>query len=176
DGPVIGRYMLINDFKNLNLTEEIDSLLKDNESTAIKDIPISKENEESDCIDVVIDASNVAYWEDAKPKLGSVLAILDKLDELGISYLCVVGPRLRHVIDDRVGLEKLLKRSNVVQSPAKKDADIFVIDYATKYDAKIISNDQYNEYCKDYPMLLEKGRIVEGLIFDGKISVPDLGI
>jgi|GEM_PF-56270 len=176
NGPVVGRYMLINDFKDLNLAGEIDSLLQDHESPAVKDTPRVPEQEKNDMIDIVIDASNVAYWEDAKPKLGSVLAILDKLDDLGISYLCVVGPRLRHVIDDRVGLEKLLKRSNVVQSPAKKDADIFVIDYATKYDAKIVSNDQYNEYCKDHPILLEKGRIVEGLIFDGKISVPDLGI
>ncbi|MDY6930820.1 MAG: replication protein A [Halobacteriota archaeon] len=176
-GPVVGRYMLINDSKDLDLiSETIDPLLRDEKLVVENEAITQSKEEKTENIDLVIDASNVAYWEDAKPKLRSLLVVLDKLDDLGIPYLCVVGPRLRHVIDDRVGLENLFKRSNVIQSPAKKDADIFVIDYAIKYEAKILSNDQYSEYCKEYPMLLEKGRIIEGLIFDGKISIPDLGI
>ncbi|MDY6966219.1 MAG: hypothetical protein SVM80_09695 [Halobacteriota archaeon] len=178
-GPMIGRYILVDEIAGYSLEGDVEDLVSEIESeevlhTKSKVIPDEEGGEGK--IDLVIDASNVAYWEDAKPKLGSVIAVIDRLDALEISYLCVVGPRLRHVIDDRVGLENLLKRSNIIQSPAKKDADVFVLDYANKYNSRILSNDQYNEYRSKYPILLEKGRIVEGLIFDGKISVPDLGI
>lgn len=107
----------------------------------------------------VVDGANVAYAEMSaagQPKVSNVLAVRRALQARGYEAIIIVDASLRHEIDDPNQLEALLDDNIVRQAPAGTDADYFVLETAERYDARVVSNDTFDDYRERYPWIDER--------------------
>lgn len=122
---------------------------------------------------VVIDASNVAHFSQnniSKPLMSNILAAVNALEESGDEFVIISDASLRHKIDDKETFEKLLESDNVEEVPSGNDADHFILDIATKENAKILSNDKFRDYADEFrniksmviPFTIENDRLTLG--------------
>ena len=125
---------------------------------------------------VVIDGANVAYEERSaggKPRLSNLLKVRRELEERGFEPVIIVDASLKYDIDDQEQLESLIRSQAVQQVPAGTDADYFIIQFADRLDALIVTNDRYKEYAAQYPWVDERRlpyMIVKGevVLYDGQ--------
>ena len=125
---------------------------------------------------VVIDGANVAYEERSaggKPRLSNLLKVRRELEEHGFEPVIIVDASLKYDIDDQEQLESLIRSQAVQQVPAGTDADYFIIQFADRLDALIVTNDRYKEYAAQYPWVDERRlpyMIVKGevVLYDGQ--------
>ncbi len=120
---------------------------------------------------VVVDASNVAHeevTEGGKPKIANLIAVRDELREQGYEPIIIADATLRHEIDDPQQLESLMDRQEVRQVPAGTDADFFIVQTAEQQNAKIVSNDRYQDFEEQFPWV--KSRRVPFMIVKGQVQ------
>jgi len=122
-----------------------------------------KEEDESSpkgpTVHYILDGSNVAL-EARVFKDGGCLAqielVRDKLIQTeGAAITILVDANLRHHIDRKEDLEKMIQDRKVLQAPAQTDADEFILMTAEAHRSRgeevvIITNDRYLEYMKKY--------------------------
>ena len=122
---------------------------------------------------VVIDASNVAHYGKNnihKPLISNIFAAVKALEESGDEFVIIADASLRHKIDDKDTFERLLESDNVDEVPAGNDADHFILEMATKENAKILSNDKFRNYADEFrniktmviPFTIENNRLTLG--------------
>jgi hypothetical protein len=107
----------------------------------------------------IVDGSNVAL-EARTFKAGGCLKqielVKEKLTSKGDSAVTVlVDANLRHHIDRKDDLERMINKREVLQAPAQTDADEFILQTAEAYRARgqkvvIVTNDRYLDYIKKY--------------------------
>ena len=130
---------------------------------------------------VVMDGSNVDHeGSDDNPKLVNILNAKEKLESMGLEVITIVSASLRHKIDNPTELEKRIKRKEIIQTPAGKDNDIFIIQEAFEKDAFILSNDRFKDWKEANPNKAEEieQRTVtfsitdeKTILFDDKLSI-----
>jgi hypothetical protein len=107
----------------------------------------------------IIDGSNVAL--EARTfkeggRLHQIQLVMDKLAKTeGSAITVLVDANLRHHIDRKDELEKMIKDRRVLQAPAQTDADEFILQTAEAHRSRgdnvvIITNDRYLDYVKKY--------------------------
>lgn len=124
---------------------------------------------------IVVDGANVAYIElssHGDPKVSNLVAVRRALQEKGYEPVIIVDASLRHKIDDPEQLEALLDKQELRQAPAGTDADYFVMEIAKEYDARIVSNDEFQSYQEEYPWIKE--RRVPLMIVDNHVELYQL--
>ena len=67
------------------------------------------------------------------------------------------------------------KEANIVVTPAKQQADSFILDYASRQNAAIISNDQYKDFKEHYPYIVQE-KLLNFVVVDGVVSIPKLSV
>jgi predicted nuclease of predicted toxin-antitoxin system len=130
----------------------------------------------------VVDAANVAHEEvsqGGKPKIGNLMAVRDRLRELGYEPIVIADASLRHEIDDPDQFESLLEKQEFRQVPAGTDADYFIVQTAEQQDALIISNDRYKDFEEQHPWVGDRRvpfMIVKGQVqlYEDRLPAPDL--
>ena len=117
---------------------------------------------------IVIDGSNVAHNGEKLPKLSNIELVLKTVKSYTFSPIILVSAKLRHVIDDKKGLQKLILEKLVFECPAGIDDDLFILDASKRYSAPVLSNDLFKKYdCK-------KVTRVPYMIINGEIFLPTL--
>ncbi len=105
----------------------------------------------------VVDGNNISYVDYVDvPKLRNIVAVYEKLMELGVTPYVVVSAALRHRVDDPVGLVEFMKQDDVAEAPAERSDDFFVIQLALERKAFIVSNDRFNDWKKANPDLAQE--------------------
>jgi hypothetical protein len=100
---------------------------------------------------IVIDGSNVAWNEGDrkkgdKPIAQNIMLVIDELHEMKFNKIVViVDANLKYEIDDKKVLNQIKKLCTYEEVPANTDADEFIITYAKKKNAKIITRDKFND-------------------------------
>ncbi len=107
----------------------------------------------------IVDGANVAM-EARKPRedgrLKQIELVLEKLQSIkGATITVIVDAGLRHHIDRKDDLERLIDQRKVLQAPAQTDADEFILLTAEFHRSRdervvIITNDRYKDYIKKY--------------------------
>lgn len=126
---------------------------------------------------VVIDGSNVMHWADGTPKIEAVRAVVDDVAARGFLPLVYfdanVGYKLvgRHV--DAAALAGALKLTarQVRVVPSGTPADPWLIEQATALDARVISNDRFQDWRGEYPALRRKGFLIGGTLRGQKVEL-----
>ena len=117
---------------------------------------------------VLVDGSNVAHsTEGAKPMVGNLLAVRDKLKKEGFDPIIMADAALRHQIDDPKVYEDMIESGSVRQAPAGTDADYFILTFARELDADIVSNDRFRDRIKQFPEA--RDRVIRFMIVNDEV-------
>ena len=101
---------------------------------------------------IILDGSNVSWGMGSKeaedrPLLKNLLLVREALENNNFKNIVIFADaNLRHQIDDRERYKKLLKEKKVQETPAKTDADEFIIQYMKEMKAFVITNDTFTEW------------------------------
>ena len=89
----------------------------------------------------------------------------DPVDEA--EPVVVADAALRHKIDRPAEYERLITNGVVHQAPAGTDADYFILSFARKMHARILSNDRFRDRAKEFSR--ERDRIIRYMIVQGEV-------
>lgn len=99
---------------------------------------------------IFVDGSNVAYGGGSleRPTMGKLHAVLNELETRGFRVVTIVDARLRHLIRERQELEELVGEGSIMQAPAGREADDFLLQLALKRQSRgdtvyILTNDMF---------------------------------
>lgn len=129
---------------------------------------------------VVVDGSNVMFWNDNTPDLESLRLVLRTLEVRGMTPLVGFDANVGHVIAGRYmgpgDMAALLDLSpeQVAVAPKGTPADPLLIAEAQRLDASIVTNDRYRDWTKKFPDLARPGFLIPGRIRDGILEMGDL--
>jgi hypothetical protein len=105
---------------------------------------------------IIIDGSNVA-WNDGnksngdKPLAKNIQIMIEHLNNTFSlkKLICIVDKATKYKIKDYNLYEQLLFDGKVVESPAKTDADHYILDIVKLKNAYVVTNDTFKkDYCQ----------------------------
>ncbi|APE44975.1 hypothetical protein BOO69_17350 [Sulfitobacter alexandrii] len=120
--------------------------------------------------DIVIDGTNVLYWDGEAAELASLRIVVGALLDRGWAPVVFLDASSRHHLKDKSLDEQAfakslgLPRNRVMVCPAGTEADAFLLKYAREHDMPVVSNDRF----RDRAQIAGKLRMVRGIFANGK--------
>lgn len=117
---------------------------------------------------VVIDGSNVMFWNDNKPSLETVKSAIALLERHGYSAGVVFDANVGYKISDRyiddaeLAAKLGLPADQTLVVPKGSVADTTVIKAARELGAKILTNDRYRDWAEEFPEVETPGHLIRG--------------
>ena len=151
------------------------SIVKDfNEITSY----LRKKWEEEKSISFIVDGANFLYHNKRNQFNFKRFEVLVKDLEIFTSRIFIILPEyFRFRYKESKVLQNLKSSGKIFYTPSNWKDDYFILDFAKKFEAFVISNDRYKEFHKDYPILTQKKilpfTIIE-LDEEIHISIPSL--
>lgn len=119
---------------------------------------------------IIIDGDNIAHnYKNVKnrPKLSNLFLAINWANSINIDHILIISGYLISKIDDRQGLEDLIRSGNAFQVPKDMHDDEIIILASLNENAYILSNDFYREYFQYYdPVWIKERRIPYTIIRD----------
>jgi hypothetical protein len=122
---------------------------------------------------IVLDGSNLLYWQDETPSLRSVQIVLDTLRAQGLVPVVWFDANVGYLISDRwLGPAAMAQRlglpaRQVFVAPKGTPADPLLLDRARALGVRVVSNDRFRDWSESRPWLAERGFLVSGRIRAG---------
>jgi hypothetical protein len=126
---------------------------------------------------IVVDGSNVMYWQDETPSLDTVRKVVTALRAEGFQpvvwfdanagYLTLgryLGPDL---LSGQIGVA----RRHVFVAEKGVPADPLILEGAARLGARVVTNDRYRDWVERFPKVQEPGFLVRGRIRDGVVTL-----
>lgn len=132
--------------------------------------PGQVETPEKDQRAIVIDGTNVMYWDGEEADLTTLRSVVNALKKSKYAPHVFLDASSRHHLGDKSLTEKGfakalgLPRNRVFVCPAGTEADSFLLKYAKENDAPVVSNDQF----RDRAQIAKNLRLVRGIFAGGK--------
>jgi hypothetical protein len=128
----------------------LDFLATQANSTSLKTESDSEENP----LDVIIDASNVAFDDvpQGQPaRYGNIVLCSEYYKKKDMRIKIVADANLRHKIDEKAAFQKALDEKLVYQSPPGREADEYILKLAFRNPgSKIVSNDNFLDWAQKF--------------------------
>lgn len=124
---------------------------------------------------VVIDGSNVLYWQDEVPSLQSVSAVVRAVQRAGLTPLvwfdANVGYKVGSAYMNPSELARVLgvPRKHVKVAPKGSPADPLLLEEAAKLGTGVVTNDRYRDWIAAYPNVAQPGVLVRGRVEGGTV-------
>jgi hypothetical protein len=124
---------------------------------------------------VIVDGSNVIYWDGGTPSLKPILALLGDLAAKGMTPGVIFDANAGYKIgdrylDDRAFASLLgLHTDSVFVVPRGTQADQYILDAARKMRARIVTNDRFRDWEDRYPEVRGAGLLIRGGYRDGAL-------
>ncbi|SFR33141.1 NYN domain-containing protein [Litoreibacter janthinus] len=124
---------------------------------------------------ILIDGSNVMYWEDQSPKLQTVQDAVRLLLEKGFTPGVMFDANAGYLLfdgykDDHEFARVLNLREDQVLVVAKGvQADPYLLNAARDLNARIVTNDFFRDWAKDFPEVRRRGHLIQGGYHNGKL-------
>jgi Zc3h12a-like ribonuclease protein len=128
---------------------------------------------------IVVDGSNVLYWQNEKPSLYTVRVVVDELIAAGLRPVIWFDANVGYLVADRylgprpLARELGLSPRQVRVAPKGTPADPLLIAGADHLRARIVTNDRFRDWAESYPLVTDPARFVRGQVRNG---VPDLEV
>lgn len=122
---------------------------------------------------VVIDGSNVMFWEDERPSLSTVSAVVGEVKKAGLTPLVWFDANAGYKVGDRYMNPRDLSRAigvpikQVRVAPKGSPADPLLLEDAAKLGTGVVSNDRYRDWAETYPSVTQPGVLVRGRMQGG---------
>lgn len=124
---------------------------------------------------VLIDGSNVMYWEDQSPKIEAVHDAVCLLVEKGYTPIVMFDANAGYLVSDRYKHDHDfaqmlgLSPSQVMVVGKGMQADPYLLKAARKLEARIVTNDLFRDWAKGFPEVRTRGHLVHGGYHKNKI-------
>jgi hypothetical protein len=124
---------------------------------------------------VVLDGSNVMHWKGGAPDLATVREVVDHLSAQGLAPGVVFDANVGYKVGDRfLGDRALagmmgLPHKRIMVVPKGQPADPTILTAARNLKARIVTNDRFRDWEKDFPEAREPGRLIRGGYKRGKL-------
>ena len=124
---------------------------------------------------IVIDGSNVMYWNGGIPKLETVREVVSTLTNAGLTPGVVfdanAGYKIsgRYIHDKALGNLLGLPEDRVMVVPKGTPADLMILQVAGDYGAMIVTNDRFRDWIDDYADVLKSREPVRGGYKNGEL-------
>lgn len=119
---------------------------------------------------IVLDGSNVMYWQDEVPKLATVRLVLAEVQSLGFTPVVWFDANAGYLLSDRymgpVAIARALElpRRRVFVAPKGTPADPLLLEGAARLGARVITNDRFRDWAETHPIVQEAGTLVPGVL------------
>lgn len=120
--------------------------------------------------EIVIDGTNVLYWDGEQAELSTLRLVVDDLRKRGFAPFVFLDASSRHHLNDTSLSEKSfadalgLPKDNVRVCPAKTEADAFILRFAREQGLPVVSNDRFGDRHQQIRGL----KLIKGIIARGK--------
>ena len=128
---------------------------------------------------ILIDGSNVIYWQDNTPQLAPLLQVVQELSgrglRPGVVFDANVGYKLTGAFLGERELSRMLSlpRDQILVVPKGTQADPYLLETARGLKARIVTNDRYRDWGDRYPDVAHPARLVRGGMRDGKVWLAE---
>lgn len=126
---------------------------------------------------VVIDGSNVLYWQGESPSLGAVSAVLGEVRKAGLTPVVWFDANVGYKVGEsymnpselarRLGIS----RKQVRVAPKGSPADPLLLQEAAKLGTGVVTNDRYRDWVASFPSVAEPGVLVRGRLEGGAVKL-----
>lgn len=117
---------------------------------------------------IVVDASNVMYWQDNTPKLETLRSVLRELVAKGYTPGAIFDANAGYLLTGKYENDRALARllglpiDRVVVVEKGTPADPLILRAARDLGAPILSNDRYRDWAGDHPEIETPGQLIKG--------------
>ena len=124
---------------------------------------------------MVIDGSNVMYWQDNVPSLSPVIQVLTRLTSQGYAPCIIFDANAGHKLVGRYCHHDAFARmlglpaNQVMVVPKGTQADAFILAAARDLGSRIVTNDRYRDWAEAHPEVAEAGHLIRGGFRDGQL-------
>ncbi|MHA2181510.1 MAG: NYN domain-containing protein, partial [Promethearchaeota archaeon] len=97
---------------------------------------------------VFVDTTNILNEEKNEKgllKVENIAKISKELESQGYDYEHIIDASSRYMFDNIEKIDSLLAQGKVTQSPYGRKADVLILEYAKRFEGKILSNDGFTE-------------------------------
>lgn len=121
----------------------------------------------------ILDVSNIAHLGQDRPYYRHFLDAKASLKEWpglkGYEFFCIADAGLPDKVPryERREVEEALATGNITRVPAGSEADPWILQYANKHDAVVVSNDRFRPFYRHHRWLLEEHRVVRPMWVGG---------
>ncbi|MEJ2248666.1 MAG: tetratricopeptide repeat protein [Candidatus Lokiarchaeota archaeon] len=158
--------------------KSINTLNNGIDSTLSKKIKIKDNIYEKDKVILSIDGANVIRSEEddkGKAKLSNMKLLKKRLKFYGLSnYKIFCDSNLKYKIDNRDSYENMIKDGKVIETPAKTEADLFILKFAKDNNGFIISNDQFRDHYENFGKKWIESKRITFQFVDDKIYFDNI--
>ena len=126
---------------------------------------------------IVVDGSNVLYWDRETPDLQSVRHVVGILKSEGFDPVVWFDANVGYLIGSRfMGAAVLadalgLPRRQVYVAPKGTPADPLLLEGAEALGARVVTNDRFRDWEDRFPRIREDGFLVRGFITSNEIGL-----
>ncbi len=117
---------------------------------------------------IVVDGNNVAYYAGEPPHIYYLKLLRGVLKKKGYEPIIIVSSALRHKIDDKLELIRLINLNWIIEAESGENDDKLVIETALSNNCKIITNDRFLDHMDFYNNLSDI--LIKFNIIGNKIS------
>lgn len=124
---------------------------------------------------VVIDGSNVMYWDGETPRIETVQAVVAQLIKQGFTPGVMFDANAGYLLEDRylhdgAFAKRLgLSQDRVMVVPKGVQADSYILKAARDMGAVIVTNDRFRDWAEEYPEVAGEGYLIKGGYRDGAL-------
>ena len=117
---------------------------------------------------IVIDGSNVLFWNPAGPALTTVAQVVRRANAAGLHPLVWFDANVGYRVGDRwlvpIELSKALNtpRKQIFVAEKGHPADPFLLDMAIRRNARVITNDRFRDWVAQFPAVTTSGFLIQG--------------
>lgn len=119
---------------------------------------------------VVIDGSNVMFWQDDVPRLAAVTAVLDEVKRAGLKPIVWFDANVGYKLADRHMGPRDLSRAlglplrQIRIAPSGTPADPLLLEEAAALGTGVVTNDLYRDWVEAFPSVRVPGVLVSGRV------------
>lgn len=126
---------------------------------------------------VVIDGSNVMFWEANRPSLDAVLQVVEYARSSGLTPLVWFDANVGYKVSDKylgpvpLARQMGLPSRQIFVAPKGTPADPLLLERAQKLGARIVTNDKFRDWAEAFPCINSPGMLRQGRIQGGQLSL-----
>lgn len=124
---------------------------------------------------IVVDGSNVMYWKDGTPQVGTVRDVVARLVALGYAPGVMFDANAGHLLagayrhDGAFARMLGLPQDRVMVVPKGTQADGYILQAARDLGARVVTNDRFRDWIEQFPEVRQPGHLVRGNYRDGAL-------